>query len=140
MESKPINVATGVVRYSINDAVEVAFNPTDAEFIRRLFEVFDALDGKQEAYKAAINKAQKREVFDLSRKFDADMREMVDGALGAGVCDAVFGGMCLYALADGLPVWANLMLALLDEVDSVFAREQKQTNVRLQKYSAKYKK
>ena len=63
---------------------------------------------------------------------------MIDEALGQPVCGALFGGMNVYAMADGLPVWCNLMLALMDEVDTSFAREQKATNPRIRKYTAKY--
>jgi hypothetical protein len=68
------------------------------------------------------------------------MRQMIDEALGAPVCDAVFGGMNVYAMADGLPAWCNLMLAIMDEIDTGFTREQKLTNPRVSKYTAKYQK
>lgn len=48
--------------------------------------------------------------------------------------------MNVYALANGLAVWCNLMLAVMDEVDSTYAREQKATNPRIAKYTAKYQK
>ena len=140
MESKALSFATGLVTYDLNGKVELTFNPTDSAFVERLFNTFDELDKKQEAYKAEVEKAKKREIFDIARKRDAEMREMIDGALGIPVCDAVFGTMNVYALADGLPVWANLLLAIMDEIDTVFAREQKQSNVRIRKYSEKYKK
>ena len=47
--------------------------------------------------------------------------------------------MNLYAMADGLHVWTNFLLALMDETDSAFAREQKATNPRIQEYTAKYR-
>lgn len=62
------------------------------------------------------------------------------GAFGDAVCDVLFGGMNVYALANGLPVWCNLMLDVMDEIDSSFAREQKATNPKLQKYLNKYQK
>ena len=46
----------------------------------------------------------------------------------------------VYAMADGLPVWCNLLFAIMDEIDTSFAREQKATNPRIQKYTAKYHK
>ena len=62
----------------------------------------------------------------------------MDGVFGAPVCDALFGCMNVYAMADGLPVWCNLMLAVMDEIDTTFAREQKATNARITKYTKKY--
>lgn len=134
-----IQFATGLVTYDLNGQCEVSFNPTDSAFVERLFNTFDALDQKQEAYKAEIeNIADKREIFQIARTRDAEMREMIDGVFGAPVCDILFGGMNVYAMADGLPVWCNLMLAVMDEINTSFAREQKLTNPRINKYSAKY--
>lgn len=134
-----IRFETGLVSYHLNDACEVSFNPTDSAFVERLFHTFDTLDRKQEAYKAEIeNVTDQRKIFDIARKRDAEMRGMIDEALGAPVCDALFGGMNVYAMADGLPVWCNLMLAVMDEIDTSFAREQKRMNPRIAKYTAKY--
>lgn len=144
MENKALQIETGLVTYEINGTVKITFNPTDSAFIEKLFVTFDALDEKQEAYKAEIEKAQvsgkKGEIFDIARKCDAEMRSMVDDVLGNSVCEALFGTMNVYALANGLPVWANLLLAIMDEIDTVFAQEQKLTNIRVKKYSSKYKK
>lgn len=140
MEVKTLSFDTGLVTYHINDCVDVAFNPTDSAFVERLYDAFSALDSKQEEYKAEIEKADKREIFAIARKRDREMREIIDGVLGAPVSSALFGNMNVYALADGLPVWANLLLAIMDEIDSVMGTEQKRTDARVRKYSAKYKK
>ena len=116
-----------------------ALTPPTAFFAERLFRTFDALDRKQEDYQAEIDRlSDNREVFEIARARDAEMRAMVDEALGAPVCDAVFGGMNVYAVADGLPVWCNLMLAIFDLIDTTFAAEQKKTTPRIAKYTAKY--
>lgn len=136
---KQLQFDTGLVSYDLNGAAQVAFNPTDSAFVERLFHTFDALDQKQDAYRAEVERAAgSREIFGIARRRDEEMRGMIDEALGQPVCGALFGGMNVYAMADGLPVWCNLMLALMDEVDTSFAREQKATNPRIQKYTAKY--
>ena len=84
--------------------------------------------------------ADKKEIFEFARERDTEMREIIDGLFGVPVSEALFGGMNVYALANGLPVWCNLMLAVMDEVDSTYAREQKATNPRIAKYTAKYQK
>ena len=140
MEAKALSFDTGLVTFDLNGKASVTFNPTDSAFVERLFNTFDELDKKQDAYKAEVEKAEKREVFDIARKRDAEMRDMIDNALGASVCDALFGDMNVYAMANGLPVWANLLLAIMDEIDTSFARETKLTDSRIRKYSAKYKK
>lgn len=134
-----LNFDTGVVNFSVNGKCEISFNPTDSAFIEKLFGAFDDLDKRQDSYKAEIEKmGDKRDIFDFARKRDAEMREIIDSVFGSGVSAALFGGMNVYAMADGLPVWCNLMLAVMDEVDTTFAREQKRTNPRIQKYTAKY--
>ena len=140
MENKALQFDTGVVSYDLNGVIKIQFNPTDTVFIERLFNTFDALDKKQVAYEDEIKRtADKREIFKIARQRDAEMRQMVDEALGAPVCDALFGGLNVYALAGGLPVWANLLLAVMDEIDTAFAREQKLTDGRIRKYSEKYR-
>lgn len=134
-----LNFDTGAVTFTVNGRCDIAFNPTDSAFVERLFTAFDDLDKRQDSYKAEIERmGDKREIFDFARRRDAEMREIVDGVFAPGTAEALFGGMNVYAVADGLPVWCNLMLAVMDEVDTTFAREQKRTNPRIQKYTAKY--
>lgn len=136
---KELNFESGLVTYSLNGKCEVSFNPTDSNFVERLYNAFEELDKKQEGYKAQIEKmSNKREIFDFARERDSEMRGVIDGIFDAPVCDSVFGGMNVYSVAGGLPVWCNLILAIMDEIDTTFTREQKATNPRLKKYLAKY--
>ena len=64
------------------------------------------------------------ELFPLARSLDSRMRDLLDEFFDVPVCEALFGSMNLFASAGGLPVWANLLLALTEEA----------------KYTAKYKK
>lgn len=136
-----LNFETGLVTYNLNGVCEVRFNPTDSDFVERLFNAFDTLDKKQDRYKEEIDKiADKKEIFQIARERDAEMRGIIDSLFDAPVCDALFGKMNVYAVADGLPVWCNLMLSVMDEIDTTFSREQKRTNPRVAKYTAKYHK
>lgn len=130
---------SGVKEYTLNDSATIRFNPTDSNFLERLYYTFDDLDKKQEAYKNETIEDGK-EAFRKNRERDAEMREAIDGVLGEGICTALFGNMNVYALADGLPVWANLMLAIIDEMDDSVKAEQKKTSPRVAKYTARYKK
>lgn len=137
---KELRFESGVETYRLNDRFTLCFNPTDSAFTERLFSAFDNLDEKQAAYQAEADAlSDGKELFALARRRDAEMRALLDGALGEGCCEAVFGGMNVYALAGGLPVWANLLLAVIDEMDTAFAREQKATNPRLEVYLKKYR-
>ncbi len=136
-----IKFDTGLVEYTFNGgATSVCFNPTDTNFIERIFNTFDQLDQKYESYLSRLKDVDNRTAFETTNAMDHDMRGMIDDLFGKPICDDLFGNMNLYAAAGGLPVWCNLFLAIIDEIDTAFAREKKATNPRIQKYTAKYKK
>lgn len=137
-----ISFGKGDVIYTINGGeATVVFNPTDMSFIERVFATFDELDAKQEHYSTEIDKAKDNAaVFKIAREMDENMRSLIDTAFESEVCAPVFGKTSVYALADGLPLWVNFMLAVIDEMDSAFVREKKATNPRIQKYTQKYNK
>lgn len=136
-----IRFDTGLVTYNLNDAVEVSFNPTDTNFVERLFGTFEQLDRQQDEYKQEVSgTTDNKAVFEIARKRDAEMRTLIDGVFDAEVCKPLFGSMNVYAMADGLPVWCNLMLAILDIVKESFDREQKAIDPRVEKFVAKYRK
>lgn len=138
---KELKIATGVETYKLNDSVEVSFNPTDAAFGEKLFNAFDTLDKRQESYKAEAGKAEgKRELFDVVRKLDGEMREIINDVFEFDVCSGLFGELNVYALAEGLPLWANLLFAIMDEMDETVMREKKAMNPRIAKYTKKYHK
>lgn len=138
-KKKQLSIDTGLVTFSLNDKCDVVFNPTDTAFVERFYEAFEKLDERQEAYKAEIERTSNtKEIFETARKMDKEMRGLVDGVLGEGVCDALFGTMNVYAYGHGLPLWANLMLDILDEIDDSFKSEQKLTDARVKKYTSKY--
>ena len=138
---KELKIATGVEIYKLNDSVEVSFNPTDAAFGEKLFNAFDTLDKRQESYKAEVGKAEgKRELFDVVRKLDGEMREIINDVFEFDVCSGLFGELNVYALAEGLPLWANLLFAIMDEMDETVMREKKAMNPRIAKYTKKYHK
>ena len=135
-----IRFDTGVVSFNVNDAVTIEFNPTDREVVEKIYSTFEELDKKQDAYKAEVERcADKKEIFEIARRRDQEMREMLDGLFGKPICAPLFGAMNVYAMADGLPVWCNLMLAIVDQIDTTFSRQQKLTNPRIKKYSVNWK-
>lgn len=136
-----IRFDTGLVTYNLNGVVEVSFNPTDSNFVEKLFGTFDQLDRQQEEYRQEVNAAtDNRKVFEIARKRDTEMRSLIDGVFDTDVCKPLFGSMNVYAMADGLPAWCNLMLAILDIVKESFDREQKAIDPRVEKFVSKYRK
>lgn len=141
-----LNISTGLKEYNITDEhgeikCTVYFNPTDPGFAERLYNVFSSLDKMDEEYHERMAKdTDNVHLFETARQMDSNMRQMIDEALGADVCESVFGGISVYAWADGLPLWANLLLSVMDEMDEALAREKKASDPRLEKYMKKFNK
>lgn len=130
-----LNFNTGRLTYIVNGNCELSFNPSDAEFAGKLFDVFSSFARK---YEKAEHDPE--EVFSALKERDKWMRTEIDNLFGEPICDKIFGNMSVCALADGLPVWANFMLSVIDEIDKGITNEQKKTNPRVQKYMQKYNK
>lgn len=135
-----LNISTGRKSYQINDTDTIEFNPTDSSFVEKLFDVFDSLDKKQDEYREKLAAAAGKAVFDVARQCDAEMREKINNLFDKDICGSLFGEMNVYAMADGLPVWCNLLLAVMDEIDDSFVKERQMTDERVRKYTAKYHK
>lgn len=138
--AKSLKFDTGVAEYDINGDVKARFNPTDTAFVERLYKVFDDLSGKQDEFQKRIDEIGEdgAAMFAYATERDAEMRGLIDGLLGAGVSDALFADMNCYALADGLPVWVNLMFAIAEEIEAAYGAEQKRSDPRVRGYNKKY--
>lgn len=147
--AKELKVDTGLTEYVINGDVTVRFNPADAGFTERLYDVFSQLESRQGEFQKRVDEIgdDADELFSYARERDAEMRGCIDGLLGDGVADKLFPNMNCYALSDGMPVWMNLMLALAEEVQEAYSRERSGNDPRMKRISdknaellAKYKK
>ena len=134
-----LNFDEGKKTFLVNGKCEITFNPTDAAFAGRMYDVFEDLESKQKARQNMSDaNLSGREIFDQMRQVDREMREAIDGLFDAPVCDAVFGEMNLYAYGSGLPVWANFLLAIMDQFDEGIKREKALSNEKISKYVKKY--
>lgn len=136
--AKILNFSNGVQEYDINGAT-VKFNGTDYVFAERLVNTFDRMEGLQQKYKGQLQARSGNDVFKACRAIDREMRDVIDALFADKVADKIFGTCSCYALADGLPVWVNLIFAVMDEIDDTIISEQKKTDPRLDAYLAKYK-
>ena len=135
-----IRFETGLKEFSINGTTKVLFCPTDMNFIEKVYKALDNMDAKQEQYRQRIDSVSDEEVFDLAREMDSGARNEINAIFDSDICTPVFGNMSVLAVADGFPIWANFLLAIIDTLDGEFAAEKKKTNPRIAKYTAKYKK
>lgn len=141
MAAKVLSFDDGLVEYEINGKATARFNPTDAAFAERLYKAFADLEARQDEFQRKVSEIGEdgEAMFAYAKERDGEMRGIIDALLGKGVADALFPDMNCYALADGLPVWINLMFALADEINSAYASEQGKADPRLQGYGDKYK-
>lgn len=129
--AKSLSFSDNRREYDLNGKVTVRFNPTDENFVARMESTFESLEGLQ-------NEFADGEGFEKFMDLDKDMRKRIDALLGEGVSDALFDDMNCYALADGLPVWANLLIAIMDEVSQEYEAEFGKTDARVKSHAAKY--
>ena len=138
---KELNFDLGLNEYNLGGKAAVKFNPTDISFLEKLSDSFAYLDLIQEEVKLSREEiTDEKDVYNLAKNLDIRMREIIDALFGMDVCTPLFGEMNLFASAGGLPVWANLMLAIADEVQDSMDSELKQREARIRKYTEKYKK
>ena len=125
-----ITLDTGVKEYEIN-GYAVHFNPTDETLIALVEKAVESSDGMQGELKDA-------EDFGAFVGLDAKMRTTIDGVLGEGAADSIFPGVNVYSLSNGLPLWLNLMYAIVDEISDACEAEFGKADERMKHYNEKY--
>lgn len=135
-----IRFDSGLQSFDVNGAVTVEFSPTDSDFAQKIYAIFEQLDEKQKAYSEQLKSvAETKEIFEVSNKFDQEIRGLIDALFAKPVCDALFKTNVM-ALADGLPVWCNFLLAVIEKMEVGFEEEKMKTNPRIAKYTKRWKK
>ena len=135
-----LNFDTGLVTYKVNGGADITFNPADVAFVKRLFATFDGLSERQEAIEFENGDVTGSELFALVERRDREMRAKIDEVFAEPVSDKVLGKASVYALAGGLPLWCNFLMAVIDEIDASIEDAQKLASPRVAKYMAKYEK
>lgn len=135
-----LNFDTGLVTYKVNGQCEISFNPADVAFVKRLFNTFDSLSKQQEDIEGENQVVDGAKLFELVEQREKKMRADIDEVFGEPVCDKLFGKVSVFALAGGLPLWCNFLMAVIDKIDAAIEDEQKQASPRVAKYMAKYEK
>lgn len=123
------------------NAVTVRFNPTNMLFAEKLFSTFDDMDAIGEKYVKKLDETtDSKSLFAITRAAENDMREKLNSLFGTDFCTPLFGEYeSVYASdGDGLPVWATILLATIDEIGTSFVAEKEKTNPRIKKYTEKY--
>lgn len=147
MDHKNLVTASGVVHLNLvrEDGSEtgrsIDLNPSDQGFAEDLYGLVSKIEQIHVENRALLEAEQDAAArFDICRSEDREMRAAVDGLFGENFCRDVFGTVRLFALANGLTVIENLLLALLDEMDESITANIAKRDERIQKYTQKYNK
>ena len=133
-----LNIATGLREFNLNGKVTVTFNPTDPVFIEKVYNTFGSLDDLQDKVRLKSKGATTEELIAMLKELDSEMREMLENLMAVDVCTPLFGDSNVFAMADGLPLWANFLLAIMDVIDENVAESNKLSKKKIAKYMAKY--
>lgn len=138
--AESIRIDTGIKEFDLNGAVTVYFCPTDVTFAEKLFSIEEAIEKKTEEYSERIDKLEdNKDVFEAANALDREIREMLNSIFDTDICTPLVGTTKIYAIANGLPIWANTILGLIDAMDADLEEQKKRTKQRIKKYTEKYK-
>lgn len=135
---KNINTGAKVEEYNIDGKIVLRFNPADATFVKNFNAAFKALAEAQSELAEAAKNADDEAFFDASAATNTKLRGVLNDLFGEDICTPIWGTMDLTAISDGLPLWFNFMMALIDEIDVDMKNIKAVRSARLDKYTAKY--
>lgn len=136
-----LSFGNGSKTFVVNESVEISFNPASSQFCKELMDTVERCQQIMEQTKAQQERveADKKAVFDIAQEQDAKICQQIDNLFGTGKAAQLFPWGAT-AWSDGLPVWLNFCLAVLDEVAQSVTEQQSKAEPRLQKYLDKYQK
>lgn len=139
-----LSFETGIKTFDINGDPEraISFNPTDVNFIHRLYDAFGKLEALRKANQLKAEKQQEtKKVLQIFHQEDLEIRRILDGVFGPAACAAAFGDLAANAVtSDGLPLWGGFIVAVLAQCDTAMVERQEARNPKLEALLAKYKK
>lgn len=131
-----LNFQTSRKTYTVNDSCEISFDPSDINFVSRLFDLMEKMEKIRDA-----EPQDAENVFKIAAQRDKEMRAEIDAVFGEPICEKVFGTTNVLSPAGGLPLCMNFLLAIIDEVDAASEAETKpsaRVDAYMQKYQKKY--
>ena len=138
--SETITFETGLKTFDVNGKCEVTFNPYSAAFIQRMEEAAKRAMEIHENLDESMKKRENERPYELYRNADNEIRDIIDSLFYDGFCDACAPkeDVFMVDIADGLPVWTNLIYAMMDMMDDRLSAEKDLSKNRIRKYSEKY--
>lgn len=136
-----LSFGDGRKTYTVNGSVEICFNPASARFAGTLLDMVDHCQNimNEVREKQLKVEADKAAVFELAKEQDDRIGAEIDSVFGTGKAAQLFPAGPT-AWADGLPVWLNFSMAILDELNENINEQKQQAEPRLAEYMKKYEK
>ncbi|MEA5059381.1 MAG: hypothetical protein VB049_05015 [Candidatus Pelethousia sp.] len=138
-----LSFETGIKTFDINGDPErvISFNPTDLNFIHRLYEAFRRIDALHKGYQIKADKLTDPEkVLKVLHQADGEIRKLLDETFLDAVSDKVFGGQSTYAItSDGVPLWMGFLVAVMAQCDESYTERETAKSPKLEALLAKYK-
>ena len=94
---KELKIETGKKEYNLGGKVTVEFSPTDMDFVERVINVLQKAEEKQKETESELKGADTSTIFEIAKRRDKEMRELVDDLFGVEVCTPLFGTMNTFA-------------------------------------------
>lgn len=132
-----LSYTAGKREYTLPNGETIHFDPCDSEFANKVVIAFRNSNKIQ----GALSKDHMQDMDQLLteiQKMNADIRQEIDNAFGEPVCDKACCGSSPTAISDGLPVWMNFLMAVIDEIDANMPEGEKRSRARVQQYMDKY--
>lgn len=134
-----LNIDLGIKEYELCDGLTISFNPTDMELLNKIMECFQELQAEEETRRARIAKiTDYKEMYEEYAEMDRLFREKLNDLFGKDICTPLIGDINIYARGNGLPIWANIIIAIIDEFDDSIKEQDKIGKARIDKYTKKY--
>ena len=132
-----LNYIAGKREYTLPGGGVIWFDPCDSEFANR---VIMAVRNCQEIQKRFPKNgfADLDEQLACIQNINDDIRKEIDNAFGDQVADKACCGSSPTSISDGLPVWMNFLMAVIDEIDANMPEGEKRSRARVQQYVDKY--
>lgn len=138
-----ISFSSGLKKYTFEGdggSVEVSFNPTDATVLERISTAFERLDDAQREYEGRLGTLKtSKEIFAAVHEMDDLARATIDGIFEQPVSETLYGDVSMISITDGVPLWADFLLIVVELMDDSSGKEAKKKNPRLEKYINRYK-
>ena len=137
-----LSFETGIKTFDINGDPNrvVSFNPSDLNFIHRLYDGYMKLDALQRKYSLQADKApEATKMMAIAHEADLEMRKIIDGIFAAPVSEIVFEGQATNAITgDGCPLWLGFLVAIMANCDETVTERENAKNPKLEALIAKY--